>query len=119
MKYIVPLLSLFPLPALAEVSDKMTSIPVMWIQGAVGAIVLLLVIRRFIWASAFGALVVAFFTYASFATFDDPHIGPAIIKEQATPYIVAAYGSAVLMGVGLCCGIYLNRRRCRQCRKCT
>ncbi|WP_444886891.1 hypothetical protein [Microbulbifer sp. JMSA008] len=113
MKYIVPLLSLFPLPALAEVSDKMTSIPVMWAQGAVGAIILMFLIRRFIWASVLGFLVVAFFTYASYATFDNPHIGPAIIKEQGTPYIVAAYGSAALMAVGLCWGIFLNRRCCK------
>ena len=91
----------------------MTSIPVMWVQGVVGAILLLSLIRRFIWASLFGVLVVSFFTYASYATFNDPHIGPAIIHEQGTPYIIAAYGSAALMGIGLCIGIYLNRRRCK------
>lgn len=93
----------------------MASIPTMWVQGLVGALVLLFLARRFIWASMFGALVVAFFTYAAYATFSDPHIGPAIIQEQGTPYIVGAYGSAALMGAGLVTGIYLNRRRCKQC----
>lgn len=115
MKYIVLLLSLMPLSVLAEVSDKMASIPFMWVQGVVGAIVLLFLIQRFIWASVFGVLVVTFFTYASYATFADPYIGPAIIQEQGTPYIIAAYGSVTLMGLGLCTGIYLNRRRYKQC----
>ena len=111
MKLTLIFLIFLPQPALAEVSDKMTTIPAMWIQGLVVAIVLFLLVRRHIWASGFGVLVVVFFAYASYSTFDDPYIGPAIIKEQGWPYVTAAYGSTALMGLGLLGGIYLNRRR--------
>ena len=115
MKYILLIFSVFPLLAFAEVSDKMASIPSMWAQGITVAIVLLFLVRRYILSGIVGVFVVAFFTYASYDSFSDPHIGPAIIREQGTLYIVAAYGSVALMGAGLIAGIYLNRRRCKKC----
>ena len=111
MKITTLAILLLPFPALAEVSDKMPTITQLWLQGLIGAILLLLLIRRFIWASILGFCVVPFFAFASYDMLADPFVGPAIMKEQGTSYIVSAYGSVVLMFAGLAVGIYLNLKR--------
>ena len=102
------LLILLPLPALAEVSDKVASIPQLWISGTLAGIVVFLASRyRF----ALGAILLpvsAFLVFAGLEPIRDPYVGPAIAAEQGQIYVVSVYGSAIiLLGlhlVGLCLG---------------
>ena len=109
MKLILFILILFLTPAYAEVSDKMSTIPDLWLQGFVVGFVLLILIRWSIYFSILGILVTLFFGVVSYETFFDPFVGPAILKEQGAPYVISSYGSTFVIFLGLIGGIYLNR----------
>ena len=111
MRLILVALSTFPVSALAEVSDKMATIPQLWVQGAIGSLALLLLVRLSRWFALPGAAVVAFLGIGSYETFADPFVGPAILHEQGTPYLASSYGSVALMAAGLIVGFAPNRRR--------
>jgi len=100
--------------AAAEVSDKMASQPGTWVSGVVVGILLALGIRWSKWGNLAGVPVAAGFFYFAWETLHQPHIGPAIIKEQGTPYIIALYGSAVLVAMGVLLGNYLNNLKARK-----
>lgn len=100
--------------ASAEVSDKMASQPGIWVSGVVVGILLTLGIRWSRWGNLVGVPVAAGCFYFAWDTLNQPHIGPAIIKEQGTPYIIALYGSAALVAMGVLLGNYLNKLRGRK-----
>jgi hypothetical protein len=111
---VIPLFA--PFPALAEVSDKMATIPQLWVQGLLSALILLVLVRASAWWIIPGVLAVAFFVYGAYSTFADPFMGQAVFHEQGIPYIVSAYGSAAVMGAGALVGLILNRKRWRRQR---
>lgn len=102
-----------PLVAYAEVSDKMATQPELWAQGAVVGCILGVAIRWSKWVNIVGFPIVALFFYLAYDTLAQPDIGPAIIKEQGSSYIVALYGSATLALIGLAIGNYMFRGKCK------
>jgi hypothetical protein len=100
--------------ALAEVSDKMASIPELWLHGM---IVGLLIYFLTVWRIGFvilGGLFIAFFAFAAYDTLNSPFIGEAIIKEQGVPYIVASYSATVIISICSILGVIKNKRRIKR-----
>ena len=113
MKNLAALLICFPSIAFAEVSDKMASIPALWLQGTVGAVILFALGRYSYVLAALGFLVCIFWLIGTYETFADPYIGPAIRYEQGVPYVFAAYGSSAMLFLGLGAGFVQRLRRKR------
>jgi len=113
MNRIFLVLLALPAPALAEVSDKMATQPSLWFSGGLVGVLLVLGIRWSKWVNFIGVPLAVLFFYFAWNTLRQPYIGPAIIKEQGTPYILALYGSAALVALGVVLGNYLNKLRCR------
>jgi hypothetical protein len=109
MKKIIFLLPLIPSNVYAEVSDKMPTQPGLWITGLITGAIVALLLRWSKWLNILAAPLVLLFFYFAYDTLAQPDIGPAIIKEQGTPYIIALYGSAVLVLVGTVVGNILNK----------
>ena len=100
---------IIPLTSQAEVSDKMATQSGLWLSGFIAGALLAVFIRWSRWANIIGLPLIALFFYFAYDTLAQPDIGPAIIREQGAPYIVALYGSAVLVLVGLLVGNYLYK----------
>ena len=109
MKKICALLLLLPVSAIAEVSDKMATQPGLWFSGLIAGILVAAAVRWTKWLNLIGVPLVVLFFYFAYDTLAQPNIGPAIIREQGVPYIIALYGSAVLVLLGLIAGNYLRK----------
>jgi len=83
-------------PAFAEVSDKMPSIPQLWLQGGVLAALLFGFGRLRLWTAGLAIILACFLAVGSYDMVNDEHVGRAIRVEQGMPYVAAAYGSAAL-----------------------
>ena len=104
------LLLLLPLPAFAEVSDKVASIPQLWITAAVAGSVAFLAGRyRFV----LGVVLFPISLLLILSVLEpvlDPFVGPAIVLEQGRSYLVAAYGSIALLLALHVAGLWLSWR---------
>jgi hypothetical protein len=95
--------------AVAEVSDKMATIPELWLQGFLFGVPVYFLTA---WRKGFlilGVLLTVFFAYAAYATLSDPYVGVGIIKEQGTPYIIASYSAAAIIVLCSALGLIKNR----------
>lgn len=110
-KIIIYPLVLTPLNVCAEVSDKMPTQSGLWITGLVGGTVAALLLRSSKRLNILAVPLVLLFFYFAYDTLAQPDIGPAIIKEQGTPYVMALYGSAVLVLMGIIVGNVLNKMK--------
>ena len=108
------LLALLPVPALAEVSDKVASIPQLWLTGAFAGVVAFLASRYRVALGAILLPVSAFFVFAGLEPIRDPYVGPAIISEQGPIYVVAVYGSTIILLALHVAGLWLGWRRWRR-----
>ena len=113
MNRVLFFLLLCPLVAYAEVSDKMATQPELWVQGGLVGCVLAAAIRWSKWVNLIGLPLVVLFFYLAYDTLAQPDIGPAIINEQGSPYIIALYGSATLVLLGVAAGNYMFRAKCK------
>ncbi len=109
-KYSYFLITLFPLSAAAEVSDKMVTQQELWLSGLLTWLVIAVFIRWSTWLNLLGVPLAALFLYFAYDTLAQPDIGSAIIQEQGTPYILALYGSAILVVIGVLIGNFLNKK---------
>lgn len=89
----------------------MATQPGLWASGLITGIILTLGIKWSKWVNLVGIPLAALFFYVAWDTLRQPYIGPAILKEQGTPYIIALYGSAGLVATGVVLGNYLNKFR--------
>lgn len=105
------LLLLLPFPVFAEVSDKMPSQQNLWVTGLVLAVCLGLAVRWSTWANLFAWPLAGLFFYGAYDLLTQADVGPAIMREQGSAYMIAAYGSAVLVLVGVIAGNLLRRRK--------
>ena len=87
----------------------MATQPGLWLSGLLAGLVVALGIRWSKWLNIIGLPLAALFFYFAYDTLAQPDIGPAIIKEQGKPYIMALYGAAVLVFIGVVTGNYLNK----------
>ncbi|WP_155735506.1 hypothetical protein [Pseudoalteromonas luteoviolacea] len=94
--------------AVAEVSDKMATIPELWLHGLIFGVPVYFLTA---WRKGFLFLGISFallFAYAAYATLSDPYVGAAIIKEQGIPYIIASYSAAVIIALFTAFGLVKN-----------
>ena len=111
MNRLILVLLAFPVSALAEVSDKMPTQSGLWVSGVAVGGFLTFAIRWSKWVNLIGLPLVGLFFYLAWDTLRQPYIGAAIINEQGKLYIVALYGSAILVTIGVALGNYLNTLR--------
>lgn len=107
------LLLLLPLPAFAEVSDKMPTQQNLWTTGLLLALCLGFAVRWSTWFNLLAWPLIALCFYGAYDLLTQADVGPAIIREQGNAYIVASYGSAALVLLGVAAGNLLRRRQAR------
>ena len=105
------LLVLLPLPALAEVSDKVASIPQLWLTGVLGGVVAFLASRYRVALGVILLPVSLFLIFVGLEPVRDPYVGPAVVSEQGQIYVVAVYVSAILLLALHLAGLWLGWRR--------
>ena len=102
------LLVLATLPALAEVSDKVATVPQLWLTALLAGVAALLASRYRFLLGLLLLPVSLFLSFAALEPINDPYVGPAVISELGNLYVLSGYGSAFtllgLHGVGLWLG---------------
>lgn len=106
-------LLLLAMPASAEVSDKILSIPGMWLQAVlIGGVAILA--GRFRWWLGLPFMILPIVVALStFGLRHSPDLGPAIISEQGEPYFLNFYASALLAALMVGAGVWMGWRRRR------
>ena len=107
------LLTTLPGVALAEVSDKIASVPSLW-TTALAAGGLALLVGRFKLLLGVALLPISLFLVAaSLEPLLDPYVGPTVLREQGERYAASVYGScAAILSLHLF-GLWLGLRRRR------
>lgn len=98
-------------PAFADVSDKVLSVPGMWVQAVLIGCVAILA-GRFRWWLGLPFIVLPI--VIALSTFGLRHtsgLGPDIIKEQGESYFLNLYASALLAAALIGVGIWMGWRR--------
>ena len=103
-----------PAVAVAEVSDKIASIPVIWVQGAIiGAIVSFAAWFR--WWLAFPAVLFALFlVFGMLDLWADPYMREAILHEHGSVYFVTLASEIALIVIGAAFGAWFGYARNRR-----
>lgn len=98
-------------PAHAEVSDKVLSIPGMWVQAfLIGGVAILA--GRFRWWLGLPFMVLPIvIALSTFGLRHASELGPAIVKEQGESYFLNFYASALLTALLVGIGIWMGLRR--------
>ncbi len=113
---IATLLLALPRAAAAEVSDKVASIPSIWLWALLGALAGFAAWRWRLWLGAVLSPVLFFPTLGAVLTVTDPYVGPAIRNEQGFSYVGSAFGSAALVLIAFATGAVLRVRSRRSSR---
>lgn len=97
--------------AFAEVSDKILSIPGMWVQAIlIGGVAVLL--GRFRWWLGLPFFILPIvIALGAFGLRHAPERGPAIIAEQGETYFIHFYTSALLAALLVGIGVWMGWRR--------
>lgn len=97
----------------AEVSDKIPSQQGLWVSGVTIGIVLIILLRWTRWINILAIPLTLFFFYFAYDTLIQPDIGSAIIEEQGKSYVIALYGSATLVLLGVMLGniLYIKKKK--------
>lgn len=104
-------------PAFAEVSDKILSVPGMWLQAVlIGSVAVLAGWFRWWLGLPFMVLPIVI-ALSAFGLRHTPDLGPAIIKEQGVTYFHNFYTSALLAALLVGIGMWMGWRRRRQSAK--
>jgi hypothetical protein len=107
------LLLLAPSAALAEVSDKVATVPQLWLTAILAGTVALLAGRHRLLLGLCLLPVSLFLVLATLEPINDPYVAPAVISELGYSYVSAGYGSALTL-LGLhAVGLWLGWRRKR------
>ena len=116
MPQLVLLLTVFlaPSPALAEVSDKIPTIPSLWLQGLLIGIVGFVLSRMWLRVGLALLPVSLILAWGAVAIITDPYVGPAAIAEQGAAYAIAVWGSVVIQVALHGCGLLLGWRNYRR-----
>ena len=101
-------------PGFAEVSDKILSVPGMWVQAVlIGCVAI--VAGRFRWWLGLPLMILpVVIALSTFGLRHTPGLGADIIKEHGESYFLNFYASALLATVMVGIGIWLGWRRRRQ-----
>ena len=103
-------------PAFAEVSDKILSVPGMWVQALLIGCAAILA-GRFRWWLGLPFMVLPIvIALSTFGLRHGSELGPAIIKEQGESYFLNFYASAFLAAAMVGIGIWMGWRRRKAAR---
>ena len=110
----LPLLLVFaPSSALAEVSDKVATVPQLWLTAVLAGTTALLAARYRLLLGLALLPMSLFLVLATLEPINDPYVGPAVVSELGHSYVHAGYGSAfTLLGLHAV-GLWLGWRRKR------
>lgn len=90
-------------------SDKVTSIPKHWTLALPLAATMFLAGRWRWWLVVPLALLLVVLIGGGWDLYREPHIGPALVKEQGWRYFVSLWASDLVMAVGLGVGAWLGK----------
>lgn len=106
MRLFIFLISILPLNAFAEVSDKVASIPLMWAQAAIfGCIGFYLASRKW-WLSFVGFILFLAMAMGTYDMQSDKFMAVAVIKEQGEIYFTIGYLTSIFVAVLTTSGIF-------------
>lgn len=91
-------------PAAAEVADKMSSQPSLYVSGALVGAILLVLVRWSKWANVVALPVALFSIIGAYDTLSDQAVMQAISAEQGPWYTWALWASAALIVAGVVIG---------------
>jgi hypothetical protein len=101
-------------PAFADVSDKILSVPGMWLQAVlIGGAAILAGWFRW-WLGLPFMILPIVIALSTVGLGHDPEMGPAIIKEQGLTYFQNFYASALLAALLVGVGMWIGWRRRRR-----
>ena len=107
------LLFLLPSVAVAEVSDKMATIPEVLIQGAAAAAIAFAVSRFRWWLIFIAAGWALLLTVGACGLWEEKHMREAVLHEQGIKYFAAFLAEVGCVVAGGVFGALLNRRAWR------
>lgn len=100
-------------PAAAEVADKMSSQPSLYLSGALVGAILLVLLRWSKWANVVALPVALFIIVGAYDTLSDHALMQAISAEQGPWYTWALWASAALIVAGVVIGNVWRWRACQ------
>ena len=101
---------LLPALALAEVMDKEPSLPGVWLWSLVASVLSVLLTRLRWWLVFLSLPVAAFLPVRIVLECHDPFVGPAILSEGGSDYVLQVYLALVLVVLANAVGLFLYRR---------
>jgi hypothetical protein len=104
-------------PAIAEVSDKILSIPGMWLQAILIGGLAILAGRLRWWLGLPFLILPLVIALATFGRRHDPEMAPAIIEDQGLVYFQYSYASAALAALLVGVGIWMGWGRRRRLKR--
>jgi hypothetical protein len=107
---------LLPTWARAEVLDKEFSLPTLLTVAVVAAIVAFRVARQQPWALAGLLPIVGTFFWLHLSELLDPFVGPAMVLEGGQTYVIASWGSPLLVVGAAVIGLVLRVRHAKPAR---
>jgi putative exporter of polyketide antibiotics len=102
---------LLPQIVFAEVSDKIASISLMWMDGLVFGVIGLTLAYKKWWLVFLGILVSLVFISAAYDLETDQYLKEAILREQGVTYFIHAYVSAALIMALSVIGLWYGRKK--------
>lgn len=96
--------------AMAEVSDKIVSVPGMWFQGLFFSGVAFLLASKKWWLSVVGVAFSMFLVSAVYDMQADENLKRSIILEQGNNYFLHGYSAYGLVAIGSISGLWLRFR---------
>ncbi|WP_139250067.1 hypothetical protein [Hydrocarboniphaga daqingensis] len=107
------LLLLLPSVAVAEVSDKMATIPEVLIQGAIAAAIAFAVSRLRWWLALIAAGWALLLAVGVYGLWEERHMREAVLHQQGIKYFAALLAEVGCVVAGGAFGAVLNRRAWR------
>lgn len=108
------LLLIAPGLANAEVSDKIATMPELWVTAVLAGFLLFALSRTWVRVGLILLPATALLGYTALEPVLDPYIRPAISAEQGEVYFAVAYTAVGLMVAAHILGLWLGHRRSRE-----
>ena len=106
-------LYLLATPAFAEVSDKILSIPGMWLQAVLIGGIAILACRFRWWIGLPFMILPIVIALSTFGLKLDPELSPAIIEAHGEAYFHIFYASALFAAIMIAVGMWMGWQRNR------
>lgn len=108
MRKTLLLLMVISTNAFAEVSDKISSIPQMWIQALVIGAIALVISSKWRWFALIGCAVSSFLLFSVYDMQAESYLKRVIIAEQGESYFIHGYLTAFLIAMASILGVIIG-----------